>query len=228
MGLTKMQRAAHKAWATRRRNAKVAKPKRKGAVVGFYKDKRDRTRPITKPVAMLKRKKVIQKPKTMKSISPKGKKLWVKEAKKGMKVGALTELGYDPWLPARRRSEVLNRSIEKVGLQTTRKRIQFLANISQKKDLKERYTEDLAFIDAKLKAEKPKKSETLKQGSPKFYRMTPLKTWRRRSKSNPNVWYTIRLNRDGTLSCNCKGWIFSKAPKSCSHTKEIHEEKGVG
>jgi len=58
--MTDRSDAARKAWATRR----------KRIAVGFYKDKKDKTRPITKPVAELKRKKVIQKPKRFKGVSP--------------------------------------------------------------------------------------------------------------------------------------------------------------
>jgi len=39
-------------------------------IVGFYKDKDKKTRPITKPVAVLKRKKVIQNPKAFSGVKP--------------------------------------------------------------------------------------------------------------------------------------------------------------
>lgn len=47
---------------------------KKRVAVGFYKDDEDRTRPITKSTAELKRKKVIQNPKKFKGVSPKNKK----------------------------------------------------------------------------------------------------------------------------------------------------------
>jgi len=47
-------------------------PKRKRAVVGFYKDDDGKTRPVTKPLGELKRKKVIEKPKPFKGVSPHG------------------------------------------------------------------------------------------------------------------------------------------------------------
>jgi len=34
--------------------------------------------------------------------------------------------------------------------------------------------------------------------------------------------YTIKAHSDGIISCNCKGWKYSKAkPKTCSHIKEM-------
>jgi len=71
MRLSKNQLAAKKAWATRRKNKKLAKPKKWRTVIGFYKDREKKTRPITKPIGELRRKKVIQEPTPFKGISPK-------------------------------------------------------------------------------------------------------------------------------------------------------------
>lgn len=59
-GSQKASEAAKKAWDTRR--GRVA--------VGFFKDEKDRTRPITKPVSELKRKKIIRKPKKFRGVQP--------------------------------------------------------------------------------------------------------------------------------------------------------------
>jgi len=63
--------AARKAWATRRKNEQV---------VGFYK-KDKKTRPITKPKAETRRKKVVTKPREFKGVSPR------KPQKFGLKTG---------------------------------------------------------------------------------------------------------------------------------------------
>lgn len=38
--------------------------------------------------------------------------------------------------------------------------------------------------------------------------------------------YEIRLNMDGSVSCNCPGWLHKKkdTPRGCKHTKSIEEE----
>ncbi len=66
--LTDRQKAALKAWATRR----------KRVAVGFYKDERDETRPITKTVGELNRKKVVLKPREFRGVEPRGRvrKVW--------------------------------------------------------------------------------------------------------------------------------------------------------
>lgn len=66
--------AARKAWATRRKQGWVPNKKRiilPGVIVGFYKDGEGRTRPVTKPKAELKRKKIVLHPKKFKGVAPK-------------------------------------------------------------------------------------------------------------------------------------------------------------
>ena len=44
------------------------------------------------------------------------------------------------------------------------------------------------------------------------------------SKSNPDRKpYVVKVYSDGTLSCDCKGWIMKKAgkPRECTHTKKV-------
>ena len=46
------------------------------------------------------------------------------------------------------------------------------------------------------------------------------------SNSHPGTFYTVLLYRDSTMSCNCKGWIFSlthsdNGIRFCRHTKEV-------
>lgn len=72
-----MSEAAKKAWATRRKQG--WKPKKKQQVVGFFKDEDGKTKPITKPKAELKRKKVVKKPKKFKGVSPEKKPEYVTE-----------------------------------------------------------------------------------------------------------------------------------------------------
>jgi len=63
VGSEKAKDAAHKAWITRRAKKQV--------VVGFYKDRHKKTRPITKTIGELTRTKVIQQPRTFKGVRPK-------------------------------------------------------------------------------------------------------------------------------------------------------------
>lgn len=57
----------------------------------------------------------------------------------------------------------------------------------------------------------------------------PVFTWAFKS-SQPRggtiISYIAQLNQDGTLSCNCPGWIFAKKnqERACKHTKLIEEE----
>ena len=170
------------------------------------------------------------------------KKKWAQKAKETGKVreGKLTAFGYDPHKSELSRHMALNRSIKQDGLETTRKRIQYLANVTpDDKKLDKVYKRDLAWLKTKkgmqevtvvgTKARASAVTNTdLKQGGASVYRLPALRTWRRQSKSSPNTWYTIRLNKDGSLSCNCKGWIFSTYPKGCTHTREVHATEGAG
>lgn len=60
----------------------------------------------------------------------------------------------------------------------------------------------------------------------------PIWTWAIQS-SKPRaggdyITYEARLNEDGSISCNCPGWIFCKAKtpsdKKCKHTNVIKDE----
>jgi len=47
------------------------------------------------------------------------------------------------------------------------------------------------------------------------------------SKSSSTVYETVIWN-DGSISCNCKGWIFSGQVRGCTHTKAmVTEQLGV-
>ena len=57
----------------------------------------------------------------------------------------------------------------------------------------------------------------------------PVFTWAFKS-SQPRggtiISYVAQLNQDGTLSCNCPGWIFAKKnqERACKHTKIVEDE----
>lgn len=39
--------------------------------------------------------------------------------------------------------------------------------------------------------------------------------------------YWVQLNKNGIISCNCKGWTMYKGrPRSCKHTDQVIREKG--
>lgn len=66
-GSAKAKEAARKSWATRRRRAKER------VLVGFYKED-GKTKPITKAVGELNRKKIVKRTRTFRGIKPKGKR----------------------------------------------------------------------------------------------------------------------------------------------------------
>lgn len=48
------------------------------------------------------------------------------------------------------------------------------------------------------------------------------------SKSDPGKKYAVR-QKEGSLSCNCKGWIFNRAtPKRCRHTDAVPQGEPSG
>jgi len=55
---------------------------------------------------------------------------------------------------------------------------------------------------------------------PRVFREVPIAVWGYDSRSTDRV-YTVRLNKDGSLSCNCPGWIFSR---SCRHVRDVEEK----
>lgn len=71
----------------------------------------------------------------------------------------------------------------------------------------------------------------VKKSSTKGDRKEPIYTWSFES-SQPRaggdkVTYIARLNEDGTVSCNCPGWVFCKdkgAGRSCKHLRAIGSE----
>lgn len=236
--------AALKAWATRRKKNPQKYGKRKRKVVGFYKDKENgKVKPITKSSKELKRRKVVKNTRRFKGVQPK----WGQKARKTLKVGALKEVGYDPYKSERARHMALNKSIKEVGVETTRRRMQYLVNITKdgtkldriyKKDLawvltkKKHYTADDVWkaYTRKPKDVKPKTVKLKQTRDVRVFRRPAVKTWRYRSKSNPNRWYEVRLNPDGSLSCNCPAWVFKKKgkPRTCRHVEDVHAKYGVG
>lgn len=43
-----------------------------------------------------------------------------------------------------------------------------------------------------------------------------------RSHSNPNKFYTIKMDEEGFLSCNCPSWIFNqRRDRTCKHIDEV-------
>lgn len=58
----------------------------------------------------------------------------------------------------------------------------------------------------------------------------PIYTWAMQSSIPRNggeyIQYEVRLNEDGTTSCNCPGWIFKKKTEArgCKHTRHVEEE----
>jgi len=47
------------------------------------------------------------------------------------------------------------------------------------------------------------------------------------SKSDPNKEYTVNVDENGDLSCNCRGWTMKKPgqERTCSHVRDV--EAGV-
>jgi hypothetical protein len=63
----------------------------------------------------------------------------------------------------------------------------------------------------------------------------PVYTWAFRSsqaRGGQIINYETRLEEDGTLRCNCPGWVFCKTkdkndnpvPKTCTHTRQVEDE----
>ena len=57
-------------------------------------------------------------------------------------------------------------------------------------------------------------------GGKKGCRFHPIKKFHFKSKSRPGVKYTTQINSDGSVTCDCPGWVFKKKGKErgCSHT----------
>jgi hypothetical protein len=51
-----------------------------------------------------------------------------------------------------------------------------------------------------------------------------IREFRFESSSSPGSFYVTKVYRDGAMSCNCKGWIFSlrkHGVRKCKHTTEV-------
>ena len=47
------------------------------------------------------------------------------------------------------------------------------------------------------------------------------------SASNPGKVYTVSVDDEGNLSCNCKAWVFKKGPvRTCKHVED-YERNGA-
>lgn len=61
----------------------------------------------------------------------------------------------------------------------------------------------------------------------------PVFTWAFNSSkpraSGSIIHYEVRMNEDGSISCDCPGWIFAKkgAARGCKHTRQIELEAKV-
>jgi hypothetical protein len=79
----------------------------------------------------------------------------------------------------------------------------------------------LKFQRTRRKLQMPKSLKVVKP--------EPVFTWAFKS-SRPHggtiVSYVTQLNQDGSLSCNCPGWIFAKKnqERACKHTKMVEDE----
>jgi len=65
------------------------------------------------------------------------------------------------------------------------------------------------------KTEKPKPKVNVK-----VFFEPPIAVWGYESSSSSRI-YTVRLNKDGSLSCNCPGWIYRR---TCRHVKDMEQK----
>lgn len=55
-----------------------------------------------------------------------------------------------------------------------------------------------------------------------------IRVWKNPSSSSSRPPYTTLLQRDGKLTCDCKGWTILKGPvRECSHTISAKRELGI-
>lgn len=71
-----------------------------------------------------------------------------------------------------------------------------------------------------------------KKGSKYSKKPTPIFQWTFKGTevSGTVPVYTTQLRSDGTLSCNCPGWVFHRKkdqPRVCKHTRKASEESGA-
>lgn len=73
-------------------------------------------------------------------------------------------------------------------------------------------------------------TKTRKAARAKTAKADPLYTWGLQSSKPRNggefITYEVRMEEDGSLRCNCPGWIFKKkdAERGCKHTREVEVE----
>jgi len=65
------------------------------------------------------------------------------------------------------------------------------------------------------KAEKPKQKVNVR-----VFFEPPIAVWGYDSQSSSRV-YTVRLNKDGSLSCNCPSWIYRR---TCKHVRDMEQK----
>ncbi len=90
---------------------------------------------------------------------------------------------------------------------------------------------DTDILNKMSSSKKVKKMPKMVKPSSEAIKNPPIFTWTFKS-STPKmggavVQYITRLNDDGTVSCNCSGWIFNHHKKgqfACRHTNEIKDE----
>jgi hypothetical protein len=215
--------AGKQAWKTRLANLRKKKRKSrkgKGKVVGFYKDS-GKTKPITKPIAQIKRKKVVQKGRKFGVIKPKKEK-WMQKAK--VKEGALKKYGYDPNSSPEARHKALTTCVNAEGFQVCRSRIQLLVNVAPDGSRLDRiYKQDLSFLDG-MKTERSQRwKKILKKAGQRKTKSGYKVMGTFSSSSTPGKKYTVLQGPKGGLSCNCPRFIFKRRgeERSCRHVQEV-------
>lgn len=217
--------AGHRAYLTRMRNLRVhkrKKPKSKGRVVGFYKE-RGKTKPITKSMAQLKQKKVVAKGRKFGGVKP--KKKWMQKAKQSghVKQGALIKYGYSANNSPEARHKALRTCANAEGMFACRSRLQLLANVTTNGTrLDKIYNQDLAFLDGMSTERKGqwakinKAAVTRPKDRPGYTIVASYP-----SKSQPGKKHYVQRGPKGGLRCNCQSYIFSReSPKTCWHIKD--------
>jgi len=49
------------------------------------------------------------------------------------------------------------------------------------------------------------------------------------SSSNPNKEYTVSVDEEGNLSCDCKAWVFKKTGlRTCPHVRQVERMQTAG
>jgi hypothetical protein len=216
--------AGKQAWKTRLANLRKKRNSRKGKgqVVGFYKD-RGKTKPITKSIAQIQRKKVVAGGRKFGGVKP---KKWGQKAKTSghVKAGALKKYGYDPNNASEVRQMDLTKCVNAEGFNVCRARIQFLVNITHDNTKLDRtYKQDLAFLDGMRKERGERWKKILKKASTPQAKRGYKVMGTFPSSSTPGKKYTVLQGPKGGLSCNCPSWIFKKRdqPRTCKHVREV-------